>query len=76
MNKTKNMSKKTKDPQVKYDKLDQISHCLKRPDTYVGSVAFNESTKYVLNKKNNHIKSVSDLFNDALAHIFVEILDN
>lgn len=60
---------------LQYQKLTQLEHVLKRPDTYIGSVEFHQSTMWVCNDAGQmEHKEVS--FVPGLYKIFDEILVN
>lgn len=67
-----------KNPTKKYQKKDHISHCLDRPDMYVGSTRLRKIEEYVAEQKegtyiinNKEIKS-----SPAILRIFIEALSN
>ena len=67
-----------KNPTKKYQKKDPISHCLDRPDMYVGSTRLRKIEEYVAEQKddtyviiNKEIKS-----SPAILRIFIEALSN
>jgi DNA topoisomerase-2 len=62
---------------VKYGKMSQVDHILKRPDMYVGSVRSRESEEFVADPANDyHITKKSLSFSPAFLRIFIEPLSN
>ncbi|PRT56191.1 DNA topoisomerase 2 [Wickerhamiella sorbophila] len=58
-----------------YQKLSQLEHVLKRPDTYIGSVEFHESNMWVCNE-NNEVEYKSVNIVPGFYKVFDEILVN
>lgn len=59
-----------------YQKLTQLEHILKRPDTYIGSVERTEQQLWVLNKETQLMEYKTISFVPGLYKIFDEILVN
>lgn len=60
-----------------YNKMDQLSHILHRPDTYVGSIRSREGEDYVSDPSNNFsISKKTFMCNPAILRIFIEPLSN
>ncbi|CAK7565748.1 MAG: DNA topoisomerase 2 [Sporothrix epigloea] len=59
-----------------YQKLTQLEHIIKRPDTYIGSVEHQEQAMWVYNKTTNQMEKRSVSFVPGLYKIFDEILVN
>ena len=60
---------------LKYQKLTQIEHVLKRPDTYIGSLHLHDSEEYIIDTNNKILKKRIKLSDGALK-VFDEILVN
>ena len=60
----------------KYQKYTQLEHVLARPDTYVGSIEKEWSTKWVLNKEKTSMVEKPLDYVPGLYKIFDEILVN
>ena len=63
----------------RYQKKDQISHCLDRPDMYVGSTSLRKIDEYVAeiideNNYNIYLKNIES--SPAILRIFIEALSN
>lgn len=58
-----------------YQKLDQISHILKRPDMYVGSLRRANETHYLPNE-NDRMELKTFLNSPAIIRLFIEALSN
>jgi len=69
------MALKEEEPEV-YEKLEQLEHILKRPDTYVGSVEMDEREMWVFDRKKKILEFKSIKFVPGLYKIFDEILVN
>lgn len=65
------MSKKIEE---KYQKLDDINHCLARPGMYIGSIKPHTSNKWVINDEGIELREVT--FNPGFLKIFDEIVTN
>lgn len=59
-----------------YQKLTQLEHIIKRPDTYIGSVERTEQQMWVFNKETNLMENRKVTFVPGLYKIFDEILVN
>ncbi|CAK7264475.1 DNA topoisomerase 2 [Sporothrix epigloea] len=59
-----------------YQKLTQLEHIIKRPDTYIGSVEHQEQAMWVFNKATNQMEKRNVSFVPGLYKIFDEILVN
>ncbi|KAK0627519.1 DNA topoisomerase [Immersiella caudata] len=68
--------KKTKTATETYQKLTQIEHILKRPDTYIGSVERQEDKMWVYNKAEGVMEYRKISYVPGLYKIFDEILVN
>lgn len=66
--------KKEKTIEQKYQKLDQITHCLKKPSRYLGSITDSEKDSYII--KNDKMIPSKLTFNPAFLKLFDEILLN
>ncbi|KAI0971156.1 DNA topoisomerase [Xylaria arbuscula] len=71
---SKSTSKKT--ATEKYQKLTQLEHIIKRPDTYIGSVEPTEQSMWVFNKETELMEYRKVAFVPGLYKIFDEILVN
>jgi DNA topoisomerase-2 len=71
----KAMSKK-KDATDQYQKLTQLEHIIKRPDTYIGSVEHTTETMWVFNSETSQMELRKVSFVPGLYKIFDEILVN
>jgi DNA topoisomerase-2 len=63
----------------RYQKMDPISHCLERPDMYVGSTASRTTTEYIAYKNLDglyHITYEDVTSSPAILRIFIEVLSN
>ncbi|KAI1478458.1 type II DNA topoisomerase [Daldinia eschscholtzii] len=70
-------SSKSKTATEMYQKLTQIEHIIKRPDTYIGSVERTEQQMWVFNKETNQMELRPKVaFVPGLYKIFDEILVN
>ncbi|KAI1429365.1 DNA topoisomerase [Xylaria sp. FL1777] len=69
-------STKKKTATEKYQKLTQLEHIIKRPDTYIGSVEPTEQTMWVFNKETELMEFRKVTFVPGLYKIFDEILVN
>ncbi|CCU80602.1 serine/threonine protein kinase domain protein [Blumeria hordei DH14] len=69
-------AKKKKDATDQYQKLTQLEHIIKRPDTYIGSVERTEQTMWVFNSETNQMEFRKVQFVPGLYKIFDEILVN
>lgn len=67
------MSKKIEE---QYKVLDQISHILLRPQTYLGSNKPNTSVQYVFNKETNKMENMEITYIPSFLKIFDEIITN
>lgn len=59
-----------------YQKLTQLEHIIKRPDTYIGSVERTTQQMWVFNKETSHMEKRDVSFVPGLYKIFDEILVN
>jgi DNA topoisomerase II len=60
-----------------YKKLDPISHCLERPDMYVGSTNLRTITEYISDPNDNYKIFQQDIkSSQAILRIFIEVLSN
>ena len=59
----------------KYQKLTQIEHVLKRPDTYVGSLSLKDSDEYIIDE-NDKMQKKKIKLSDAALKVFDEIIVN
>ena len=69
-------STKLKNASEKYQKLTQLEHIIKRPDTYIGSVERNERHMWVFNSEKQSMEMREVSFVPGLYKIFDEILVN
>ncbi|KAI3338874.1 DNA topoisomerase [Ustulina deusta] len=69
-------STKKKTATEKYQKLTQLEHIIKRPDTYIGSVEPTEQSMWVFNKETELMEFRKVTFVPGLYKIFDEILVN
>jgi DNA topoisomerase-2 len=60
----------------KYQKLTQLEHIIKRPDTYIGSVERTEQQMWVFNSETEQMETRKVSFVPGLYKIFDEILVN
>lgn len=60
----------------KYQKLTQLEHIIKRPDTYIGSVERTEQQMWVFNSETSEMENRKVSFVPGLYKIFDEILVN
>lgn len=67
---------KKKDATDQYQKLTQLEHIIKRPDTYIGSVERAEETMWVFNSETSQMELRKVSFVPGLYKIFDEILVN
>jgi DNA topoisomerase-2 len=67
------MSKKITD---KYKKLDDISHVLKRPGMYIGSIKPHKTKKYLYNESEGKMLVEDITYNPGFIKIFDEIITN
>lgn len=77
--KTKNIQFKTKEQMMKeeYEKLDPISHILRRPDMYIGSLKPEEHIVEWVEREEGKIESVEiDMYSSGLVRLFIEVLSN
>jgi len=68
-----------KNPTKRYQKKDPISHCLDRPDMYVGSTRLRNVYEYVADSKDNgeyYIYNKEINSSPAILRIFIEALSN
>ncbi len=65
---------KQKTIEQKYQKLDEISHCLKRPGRYIGSVKPNTIDQWIVSEGNMKKCMVTSI--PALLKIFDEVISN
>ncbi|POS85094.1 putative DNA topoisomerase 2 [Erysiphe pulchra] len=69
-------AKKKKDATEQYQKLTQLEHIVKRPDTYIGSVERTEQPMWVFNSEMGQMEFRKVKFVPGLYKIFDEILVN
>jgi DNA topoisomerase-2 len=74
--KTKNAVGKTQTIEEAYQKLTQLQHVLKRPDTYIGSCNVHEQEMWVWNSVTEKMEFRNISFPPGLYKIFDEILVN
>jgi len=67
---------KKKDATDQYQKLTQLEHIIKRPDTYIGSVERATETMWVFNSETSQMELRKVSFVPGLYKIFDEILVN
>lgn len=67
---------KQKDASERYQKLTQLEHIIKRPDTYIGSVERNERQMWVYNSEKESMQLRDVSYVPGLYKIFDEILVN
>ncbi|KAK9236641.1 DNA topoisomerase [Lipomyces kononenkoae] len=67
---------KSKTSSETYQKLTQLEHILKRPDTYIGSIEYNLRLMWTFNKDSNVMEYKSVRYVPGLYKIFDEILVN
>jgi DNA topoisomerase-2 len=67
---------KSKSATEKYQKLTQLEHIIKRPDTYIGSVEKTEQQMWVFNSETSQMEFRKVTFVPGLYKIFDEILVN
>jgi DNA topoisomerase-2 len=67
---------KKKDATDQYQKLTQLEHIIKRPDTYIGSVERADETMWVFNSETSQMELRKVSFVPGLYKIFDEILVN
>jgi DNA topoisomerase-2 len=67
---------KKKDATEQYQKLTQLEHIIKRPDTYIGSVERAQETMWVFNSEISQMELRKVTFVPGLYKIFDEILVN
>lgn len=60
---------------MKYEQLDEVSHYLKRPDTYIGSTKLITKDEYTFNS-DNIIEKKNITYNAGLLRLFIEALSN
>jgi DNA topoisomerase II len=73
---SENKPKTKKTATETYQKLTQLEHIIKRPDTYIGSVERNEQQMWVFNKETSQMEKRNVSFVPGLYKIFDEILVN
>lgn len=61
---------------VKYEKLDPITHILKRPDTYIGSVRPQKKREWIATEDFAKIHEQDVTYSDGLLRILIEPLSN
>ncbi|CAK7215809.1 DNA topoisomerase 2 [Sporothrix curviconia] len=69
-------AKSSKTASEMYQKLTQLEHIIKRPDTYIGSVEHMEQAMWVFNKTSGQMEKRNVSFVPGLYKIFDEILVN
>lgn len=69
-------SKGKKKASDQYQKLTQLEHIIKRPDTYIGSIEMTESTMWVFNSDTEQMEYRKVNYVPGLYKIFDEILVN
>lgn len=69
-------SNKKSDIATKYQKLDDISHVLLRPNTYVGCIDKNDTEVWVFDEQTGKIKEKTIEYNAALYKLFDEAICN
>ncbi|KAK9351110.1 DNA topoisomerase [Lipomyces doorenjongii] len=67
---------KSKSSSETYQKLTQLEHILKRPDTYIGSIEYNQKLMWTFDKDSNAMEYKCVRFVPGLYKIFDEILVN
>ncbi|KAK9450078.1 DNA topoisomerase [Limtongia smithiae] len=75
-NSPRTVTQKAKTSSETYQKLTQLEHILKRPDTYVGSVEYTERMMWTFDTSSKSMKYKSVRFVPGLYKIFDEILVN
>ena len=70
------MEQKAKKGSEQYEKLTQLEHILKRPDTYIGSVEQTAEQMWVYNSETESMENRKVTFVPGLYKIFDEILVN
>ncbi|KAK9367018.1 DNA topoisomerase [Lipomyces kononenkoae] len=73
---SQNETVKAKTSSETYQKLTQLEHILKRPDTYIGSIEYNMRLMWTFNKNSNAMEYKSVRYVPGLYKIFDEILVN
>jgi DNA topoisomerase-2 len=73
---TKKAPSKKKSATEQYQKLTQLEHIIKRPDTYIGSVERTEEQLWVFNSETSQMEMRRVSFVPGLYKIFDEILVN
>ncbi|KAF5093991.1 hypothetical protein D0Z03_002227 [Geotrichum reessii] len=71
-----NTSQRAKNASAQYQKLSQLEHILKRPDTYIGSIEKTESLQWVYDTETNEMVHKNITIVPGLYKIFDEILVN
>lgn len=71
-----NTSQRAKNASAQYQKLSQLEHILKRPDTYIGSIEKTESLQWVYDTETNAMVHKNITIVPGLYKIFDEILVN
>lgn len=71
-----NSKRKKKSATEVYQKLSQLEHVLKRPDTYIGSIQADTQPLWVFNKHTKKMENRPTTFVPGLYKIFDEILVN
>lgn len=70
------MTKESKTASERYQKISQLDHILKRPDTYIGSVESQEQTQWIYNDEKDCMEEKNVSIVPGLFKIFDEILVN
>lgn len=70
------MTTNTQDIAVKYQKLTQIEHILKRPSMYIGGIESIDDTVWIMNENNSKIIEKNIKYIPGLYKIFDEIIVN
>ena len=68
--------KKTKRTSEQYQKLTQLEHIIKRPDTYIGSIEFDQRQSWIYNSTSDSMEFKEISFVPGIFKIFDEILVN
>lgn len=66
----------SKTVEQKFQKLDEIEHCLKRPGRYLGSVTPHTAETWIVDEKSNKMTRSTITWSPALLKLFDEIISN